>query len=99
MQEDRPSAVYLFLFLSPQAHLGERLKEACDGHPYMLWTSRKDHREHGHCGSGESMWIFSVGYDHMVLLRAWASDEELQWHSQKCEQVVGDGGGEPVLLD
>ena len=38
-------------------------------HPYMLWTSHQDHREHGHCGSGDSMRIFSVGYDHMVLLQ------------------------------
>ena len=30
------------LVLSPKAHLAERVAEACDGHPYMLWTSHED---------------------------------------------------------
>ena len=38
--------------------------------PKMLWTSHEDHTEHGHCGSGDSMRIFSVGYDQKELLRA-----------------------------
>ena len=53
IQGDRPSAVYLFLFLSPQAHLSERLKEVCDGHPYMLWTSHEHHGEDG------TLWKFT----------------------------------------
>ena len=42
MQGDRASVVYLLSFLSPKAHLVERVAEACDGHPYMLWTSHED---------------------------------------------------------
>ena len=68
MQGDRAFVVYLLSFLSPKAHLAERVAEACDGHPYMLWTSHEDRTW--------TLWKFTkhalisyVGYDQMVLLQ------------------------------
>ena len=83
--------VSLLGFLSPQAHVGERLKEACDGDPYMLWTSHEHHGEDGHCGSRQSMRGFSFGYDRMVLLQCFWSHSPSSVPSTFWQVAAGRG--------
>ena len=90
MQRDSASDAYLLLFLSPQAHLAEKLKEARDGHPYMLWTSHAHHGEHELCGSWQSILRFFVGCDPMVLLQRFGLTHRPVFHLRVGRRLRDD---------